>query len=679
MAINAYITDPAAITASIPTLTPEEAGVKDYVYIKGDPGPQGPPGPEGPDGTTFTPSVNADGDISWTNDGGKTNPPTVNIKGPQGEEGPTGPSGATFTPSVDADGDISWTNDKGLPNPATQNIKGPQGDPGSTGPQGPAGGMYYAVCNTAAATAQKEITVAEITTLSAGLSVNVKFAHANSATAPTLKVNTLDAKPIYQYGTTAAGATAATTGWQDGAVVQLTYDGTGWVRDQGYNTNTTYNISHVQCATSASTAAKTASCSYYALRTGNTFIIVFRYSNTKAAALTLAINSTTAKPIYINGAASSSTNYTLPAGTYLCYYDGTAYQIRTDGASPVPNSIPDGGTTGQILKKNSSTDYDVSWANESGSVTSVDGKTGAVTVLPVGGASGKVLKKSSATDYDVEWGDADARNIWYATCSTATGTAAKVATSSSGNFTLATGAMVRVKFTNTNNQPNATLSVDGSTAKAIKNLPSDSNVNTQWWRAGEVIDLVYDGTDFIMSDGGMASASYYGKTILSNSTSSSSQTTAATSKAVKDAKEEALAHSIAVQDSAPTNGELVWVDTDEPGASHELLEMSDFVSGTGYCKMPDGTMMCWGQKTSSANSSTQWGTGYAANFDPITFPQTFIAAPSATITVSGTASFAIVSASVGTTGISNIQAFRPGTFPSSTFAYNWIAIGRWKA
>ena len=412
--------------------------------------------------------------------------------------------------------------------------------------------------------------------MSAGLSVNVKFAHANSATAPTLKVNTLDAKPIYQYGTTAAGATAATTGWQDGAVVQLTYDGTGWVRDQGYNTNTTYNISHVQCTTSASTAAKTASCSYYALRTGNTFIIVFRYSNTKAAALTLAINSTTAKPIYINGTASSATNYTLPAGTYLCYYDGTAYQLRTDGQSPVPGgSIPTGGTTGQALVKNSNDDYDATWGTISAGVTSVDGKTGAVTVLPVGGASGKVLKKASATDYDVEWGDADARNIWYATCYTATGTAAKEATSSSGNFTLATGAMVRVKFTNTNNQPNATLSVDGSTAKAIKNLPSDSNVNTQWWRAGEVIDLVYDGTDFIMSDGGQASTGYYGKTILSNSTSSSSQTTAATSKAVKDAKEEALAHSVAVQDSAPTNGELVWVDTDEPGTTYSLPEIDD--------------------------------------------------------------------------------------------------------
>lgn len=38
-------------------------------------------------------------------------------------------------------------------------------------------------------------------------------------------------------------------------------------------------------------------------------------------------------------------------------------------------------------------------------VTRVDGKAGAVSVLPIGGTSGQVLKKASATDYDVEWDD----------------------------------------------------------------------------------------------------------------------------------------------------------------------------------------------------------------------------------------------------------------------------------
>lgn len=50
--------------------------------------------------------------------------------------------GATFTPSVDADGNISWTNDKSLPNPETQNIKGPKGDRGD-------GFTMKGVCKTA--------------------------------------------------------------------------------------------------------------------------------------------------------------------------------------------------------------------------------------------------------------------------------------------------------------------------------------------------------------------------------------------------------------------------------------------------------------------------------------------------------------------------------------------------
>ena len=48
----------------------------------------------GTDGATFTPSVSADGTLSWTNNKGLTNPEPVNIKGSQGETGPQGPAGA---------------------------------------------------------------------------------------------------------------------------------------------------------------------------------------------------------------------------------------------------------------------------------------------------------------------------------------------------------------------------------------------------------------------------------------------------------------------------------------------------------------------------------------------------------------------------------------------------------
>jgi hypothetical protein len=52
---------------------------------------------------------------------------------------PDGANGATFTPHVDSEGNLSWTNEDGLENPATVNIRGPQGIQGETGPQGPQG------------------------------------------------------------------------------------------------------------------------------------------------------------------------------------------------------------------------------------------------------------------------------------------------------------------------------------------------------------------------------------------------------------------------------------------------------------------------------------------------------------------------------------------------------------
>lgn len=45
-----------------------------------------PQGPTGANGVTFTPSVSSAGILSWTNNGGLTNPSPVNIKGPKGDD-----------------------------------------------------------------------------------------------------------------------------------------------------------------------------------------------------------------------------------------------------------------------------------------------------------------------------------------------------------------------------------------------------------------------------------------------------------------------------------------------------------------------------------------------------------------------------------------------------------------
>ena len=112
-----------------------EKGDKGDTGAQGEPGKDGRPGAAGAPGatgTTFTPSVSADGTLSWTNDGGKTNPASVNIKGPQGEQGPQGEPGAKGEK-----GAAGATGPEGPQGPKGE--QGPQGEPGATGPQGPAG------------------------------------------------------------------------------------------------------------------------------------------------------------------------------------------------------------------------------------------------------------------------------------------------------------------------------------------------------------------------------------------------------------------------------------------------------------------------------------------------------------------------------------------------------------
>ena len=83
------------------------------------------------------------------------------------------------------------------------------------------GSTAYGLCETAAATAAK---TADMTgfTLNTGATVFIKFTYANTATtAPTLNVNGTGAKSILSMD-------GRIGGWNDGAIVCLTYDGTNW-------------------------------------------------------------------------------------------------------------------------------------------------------------------------------------------------------------------------------------------------------------------------------------------------------------------------------------------------------------------------------------------------------------------------------------------------------------------
>ena len=87
-----------------------------------------------------------------------------------------------------------------------------------------------------------------------------------------------------------------------------------------------------QCDTAGNDATKVATMDGFVLNTGVTFPITFANSNTVASALTLNINNTGAKTIYLNNSATSSSNYTLSAGTYICQYNGQYYYIDSEYA-----------------------------------------------------------------------------------------------------------------------------------------------------------------------------------------------------------------------------------------------------------------------------------------------------------------------------------------------------------
>ena len=159
----------------------------------------------------------------------------------------------------------------------------------------------------------------------------------------------------------------------------------------------------------------------------------------------------------------------------------------------------------------------------------VDENGGKIDVIKVNGTAQTIIDKT----VDITTGDTKGSNIFYATCTTDVATAAKVATSATGDFTLTAGSSVDVYFTYANTASSPTLNVDGTGEKAMR-YPNGTALPTNYWQPLSTQRFVYNGTYFI-ADGGIAGTTYYGKTLLSSSTSSTSTATAATSSAVKSA------------------------------------------------------------------------------------------------------------------------------------------------
>lgn len=110
----------------------------------------------------------------------------------------------------------------------------------------------------------------------------------------------------------------------------------------------------------------------------------------------------------------------------------------------------------------------------------------------ISGNAGSATKLATPRTVDGVSFNGTANITHYGTCSTAAATAAK--TVSLTGFTLATGAIVTVKFTVTNTAASPTLNVNGTGAKAIQYR--GAAISAGYLAANRVYTFIYDGTNY---------------------------------------------------------------------------------------------------------------------------------------------------------------------------------------
>lgn len=147
---------------------------------------------------------------------------------------------------------------------------------------------------------------------------------------------------------------------------------------------------------------------------------------------------------------------------------------------------------------------------------------------------------STATQAALDGKAPKINGIYYGVCSTAAATAAKAVTIS-GVTELTAGVTIAVKFDNAQTYNGApTLNVNSLGAKNIRRL-GGANAARYEWQAGEVLTLTYDGTYWIIHDGGVATTSYYGATKLATSAVSTSTSLALTPASLNSLAETMIA------------------------------------------------------------------------------------------------------------------------------------------
>lgn len=191
---------------------------------------------------------------------------------------------------------------------------------------------WYGTCGTTASTAAKVVTCADFA-LVKGAIIAILFTTANTASTPTLNVNSTGAKSIY-IGSGTVNSTTNTLKWSANTLLYFMYDGT-YFRYLGARASAAVvppdgaGVWYGTSSTAAGTAAKASTIANFRLMKGAIVSVTFSTENTVYGALTLNINSTGAKTIYVNNAATSATNKLVwNAGETLTFiYSGSYWYV----------------------------------------------------------------------------------------------------------------------------------------------------------------------------------------------------------------------------------------------------------------------------------------------------------------------------------------------------------------
>lgn len=201
--------------------------------------------------------------------------------------------------------------------------------------------FYLGTCSTAGNVAIKQVDITNFpTTLVNGVEtpivgsvIAVKFANTNTAIAPKIKVNNMDAYFVWYNKSEFISPYVDNIAGGSNIYIYYVFNGTYWVWvSHGVDADTNYTpqslgIGYASCTTAAATAAKTASLSNYQLQNGGLVVVYFQYD--VPANATLNINSKGAKEIHF-GSSRIAAGVIKAGDKCLFIYNGNYMLIAID-------------------------------------------------------------------------------------------------------------------------------------------------------------------------------------------------------------------------------------------------------------------------------------------------------------------------------------------------------------